>query len=209
MHGINRRLVILGLGTAMAGCTASTTPHSVRPDTLRQFRIASLRVQGGELIRSWPAQEAAYARQANLSEEEAKRLGETMAGSVPALRQQMERALEALLSAQASNQLGSVFSGKTPAELVVTVKVFDIPSLVRRVLVDQHAKIQLDIDLVDTSSRQSVMLFSGPYSTQFLLGGLSSIAQQGIQGDASDPAPAMARNYIQDYARWLMAGNAG
>lgn len=205
---IDRRFFILGLGTTLAGCTGTGTPPSVMPDTLRQFQIAAIRVQGGEAIRSWPAQEAIYARQANLSEEEAKRLGETMAGSVPALRQQMERALEALILAQARNQLGAAFPGKTPAELLVTVKVFDIPSLVRRVLIDQHAKIQLDIDLVEKSNGRSVMLFSGPLRTQFLLGGLSSIAQQGIQGDASDPSQLMVHNYMQDYASWLMSANA-
>lgn len=204
---MDRRLFSLGIILALTGC--GPEGHSLKPDTLRQYKITGIVVRNGDKIPSWPAQESAYVKQAKPSEEEEQRLASAPAGSFPALRKQMEEALSAKIAAQVNNQLGSTFSGPIPAELVVTVKIFDIPSTIRRFLADQTAKIQLNIDLVDKRSGKTILSFAGPFKGMYLLGGLSSIAEKAIQGDDNDHANALISGYITDYAAWLKgSGNS-
>jgi hypothetical protein len=202
---IDRRVFVIGFCALVAGC-ASVPPPPVTSETLQRYRIVGVTVRGAENINSWPAQEAQYVRDANLSEEETKRVAGSSNGSIPALKERMEKSLQTQISGQVKNQLSGFFIGKIPAEHVVTVKYYDIPTLVRRVFTDQYAAIRLDIDLVDKATGRSIALYKGPPSLTYMLGGLASLAQQAVQGDRSDPTPTMLRDYINAYSNWLMSG---
>jgi hypothetical protein len=178
--------------------------HSVPQDSIRQFRITTVKVLGVEKIYSWPSQEKLVTGQGKLSEEEQKELTGRAAGSFPAVREQMEKTMQAQFAAQVNNQLGAYLSGSKPATLVITVKQFDIPSVARKVIVGGNAIRQFDIELVDSASGTPVVRYQGVFNQKLQLNGLASLAEAAIQGDRNDPASEMIRSEIENYREWLV-----
>ena len=200
---LSRRGFMLVPVLALAACVPDG--HGVPQDTVRQYHVAGVELRGAEAIYSWPAQEKIALGQGKLSTEEQSQLAGRAAGSFPPLREQMDKALHALFAAQASNQLAPALKGSKPATLVVNVRVFDSPSVARKVLVGGHARKQFDIDLIDKASGTTIVRYQGLQNQNFQLQGLASIAEAAVQGDNNDPASEMVRTELANYRDWLIA----
>ncbi|MCA0405891.1 MAG: hypothetical protein LCH39_07050 [Proteobacteria bacterium] len=198
---IDRRAFFLLPAVLIGACTPEG--HSVPQDSIRQYHVADVVIRGAEHIFSWPAQEKIVIGQNKLSQQEQSELTGRGAGTFPPLREQMEKTMRELFTMQANNQLRGVLSGSKPATLIVNVKMFDIPSVARKVIVGGHARKHFEIDLVDKASGTPIVRYEGLLGQNVQLQGLASIAEAAIQGDKNDPAPEMIRSEVETYRTWL------
>lgn len=185
----------------LAGC-ATVPPPSMSVDEIASLKLVGVEVHGVEVIRSWPVQEKRFLA-ANTDPEIARRLPYESAQNFPPVQAYFQAALQRIFTDQLQSMLAPVMRGVRPVKAIVTLKQFDVPSVVRRVLVDQYAKLQLTIDLVDTKTNALILSYPGPYHQQWLLGGLSAPIADAIAGD-NDPENALIANYVLDYRTWLV-----
>jgi hypothetical protein len=137
----------------LAGC-ATVPPPSMSVDEIASFKLAGVEVHGVEVIRSWPVEEKHFLA-INTDPEIARRLPDESAQNFPEVQKYFQDALQRGFTAQLDSMLGPVMRGARPVKAIVTLKQFDVPSVVRRVLVDHYAKIELTIDLVDLKTNAS------------------------------------------------------
>lgn len=199
---ISRRVVAAALVVLVAGCV-SVPPHALSISELQNYRIADVVVEGVEVIRSWPAQEEAFARAGGVDFETNNRLQTEPASSFPALRAQMQQALNERFKLEFTSQVAPIFTGSRPVKAIVRLKNFDVPSATRRVLVDQDAKIKAEIDLVDPKTGASIVKYDGPFRTKRLIGGVATVIS--VAFDRSDVAYSLITDYITAYRDWLVA----
>jgi hypothetical protein len=188
--------------TLMLASCATVPPPSMSVDEIASFNLVGVEVHGVEVIRSWPVEEKHFLA-TNTDPEIARRLPDESAQNFPAVQAFFQAALQRVFTAQLESMLAPVMRGTRPVKIIVTLKQFDVPSVVRRVLIDQYAKIQATIDLVDIKTNALILSYPGPYRLQFLLGGLSAPIADAIAGD-SDPENTLIANYILDYRTWLV-----
>jgi hypothetical protein len=195
------RALLCCVAFMLAGC-ASVPPPSMAVDEIASFKLVGVEVHGVEVIRSWPVEERHFLA-TNTDPEIARRLPDESAQNFPTVQAHFQSALQRIFTAQFESMLAPVMRGTRSVKAIVTLKQFDVPSVVRRVLVDQYAKIQATIDLVDTRTNALILSYPGPYRQQFLLGGLSAPIADVIAGD-NDPENALIANYVLDYRTWLV-----
>lgn len=185
----------------LAGC-ATVPPPSMSVDEIASFKLAGVEVHGVEVIRSWPVEEKRFLA-TNTNPEIARRLPDESAQNFPEVQAFFQTALQQIFSAQLESTLSPVMRGTRPVRAIVSLKRFDVPSVVRRVLVDQYAKLEATIDLVDSKTNAIILSYPGPYRQQFLFGGLSAPIAAAVAGDY-DPENALIANYALDYRTWLV-----
>jgi len=84
----------------------------------------------------------------------------------------------------------------------VRLKTFDIPSAARRVFVDNTAKIQAEIDVLDETTGRLILQYNGRLETKPLIGGVATgIA---LAFERSDPGNSMITDYLSAYRNWLL-----
>ena len=71
----------------------------------------------------------------------------------------------------------------------------------RRLLVDQTAKLELQIDLVDLATGQVVLSYQTPEAHQWLLGGVGGALETLV--NKYDPGARMVDEAVADYQGWL------
>ena len=185
----------------LAGC-ATVPPPSMSVDEIASFKLVGVEVHGVEVIRSWPVQEKRFLA-TNTDPEIARRLPDESAQEFPAVQAYFQAALQRVLHRSARKHAGSGPARDATVKAIVSLKQFDVPSVVRRVLIDQYAKFEATIDLVDAKTNAIIISYPGPYRQQFLLGGLSAPIADAIAGDY-DPENALIANYVLDYRTWLV-----
>jgi hypothetical protein len=197
----NFRVLFCCLALMLAGC-ATVPPPSLSVDEIASFKLAGIEVHGVEVVRSWPVEEKHFLA-TNTDPEIARRLPDESAQNFPAVQAFFRTTLEREFAAQFESLLAPIMRGTRPVKVIVTLKQFDVPSVVRRVLIDQYAKIELTIDLVDQKTNAIILSYPGPYRQQFLLGGLSAPIASALSGD-NDPGNTLIANYVLDYRSWLV-----
>jgi hypothetical protein len=195
------RALICCAALMLAGC-ATVPPPSMSVDEIASFKLVGVEVHGVEVIRSWPVEERRFLA-TNTDAEIARRLPDESAQNFPVVQASFQAALQRIFTGQLEGMLAPVLRGTRPVKAIVTLKQFDVPSVVRRVLVDQYAKLELTIDLVDAKTNALVLSYPGPYRQQWLLGGLSAPIADAIAG-GNDPENALIANYLLDYRTWLV-----
>ena len=84
---------------------------------------------------------------------------------------------------------------------IVRLKKFDIPSVARRVFVD-NAKIKADIDIVDRAAGRLILHCEGPSARTARIGGIGiGIA---LAFEQSDLGTSMIADYLSAYRNWLL-----
>jgi hypothetical protein len=111
--------------------------------------------------------------------------------------------LQRVFASQFDRWVAPTLRGARPVKANVRLKQFDVPSVLRRVLVDQYAKLDVAVDLVDPKTNASILLYPGIYRQQWMWGGLGAPIAEAIAGD-DDPGKALIGNSVSDYARWLV-----
>src|SRR5215208_6920536 len=146
-----RCFVIAFLCVVLCGCL-SVSPHGSAIEDLGRYRIVDVAVEGAEIIRSWPTEEERFVRSGVVDAAMADRIRAEPATNFPQLAAHFQQVLTARLKGEFVSSTASVFAGKQPATAVVRLKTFDIPSAARRVFVDNMAKIQAEIDVLDKTT---------------------------------------------------------
>ena len=72
-------------------------------------------------------------------------------------QEHFEKVLQNRFSFELTEAIGAVLAGTRPVKAVIDVRHLDVPSVVRRVLIDDNAKIRLQVDLVDARTGQVVL----------------------------------------------------
>jgi hypothetical protein len=180
----------------------SVAPHNLSDQDLHQYKVVETIVQGVEGIRSWPKEEDQFLKSNAVDAETANRMRSEPASEFPQLRAHFQQVLTARFKNELSYLTRPIFSGSRPAQLVVRLRVFDVPSATRRVFVDSSAKIQADIDLVDKASGRLILRYNGRLETKKLIGGLATgIA---VAFEQSDVGQSMIVDYLSAYRNWLL-----
>ncbi len=198
---ITRRFALLSMALAVSGCI-TVAPHSVSVSELQRYRLTDVVVEGVEVIASWPVEEANYLASVPPDPELANRLRTQPAHAFPELRSHFQRVLTDRFRIELMTQASPVLTGSQPARAVVRLKRFDVPSTARRVFVDQDAKIQADIDLVDARTGAAILRYEGPIRLRRLIGGILAPIAVGI--DPSDTGHPMVTEYVSSYRNWLL-----
>lgn len=197
-----RFVVISCAALALAGC-ATVPPPALAISDLARYRIADVAVENVEVIDSWPAEEEIFLKKgAGGDPGAADRLRNESASHFPALKAQMQAAMTDRFRAEFGALLGQTLSGPRPVKAVVRLKTFDIPSTLKRVLIDQNTKMQADIDLVDATTGAVVLHYPGPYKSSRLWGGVLTPLADALR--PSDTSAVMMTDYAQDYRKWML-----
>jgi len=193
---------LLCCATLMLASCATIPPPAMSVDEIASFKLVGVEVHGVQVIRSWPVQEKRFLA-TNADPEIARRLPDESAQNFPVVQAFFQAALQRMFADHLEGALAPVMRGARPVRAVVTLKQFDVPSVVRRVLIDQYAKIQLTIDIIDAKTNALLISYPGPYHQQWLFGGLSAPIADAIAADY-DPENTLIANYILDYRTWLV-----
>ena len=188
----------------LAGC-ATVPPPSMSVDEIASFKLAGVEIHGVEVIRSWPVEEKHFLA-TNTDPEIARRLPDESAQNFPAVQAFFQAALRArVLTAQFESLLAPVMRGTRPVKVIVTLKQFDVPSVVRRVLIDQYAKIELDPSISLTSKTNAHhSLVSGTLSATISAWWIERAHRFGTCRRFNDPGNTLIANYVLDYRSWLV-----
>lgn len=195
------RLFALCLSLLLAACVSPPRP-TLSIAEIQAYRLVDVRVEGAGVIRSWPAMEDLFLRTANTDPDLQVKLQTEPASSFPAVTAFFERALLDQARASLDAQVGPILTGQRPVRAVVRLKTFDIPSAIRRVLVDSAARIQADIDLVDARTGALLLRYEGPLRARQQIGGLATAIAVAVE--RSDVGAEMLAAYMADYRAWLV-----
>ncbi|MCA3631583.1 MAG: hypothetical protein INF16_02210 [Methylobacterium sp.] len=201
---IYRRRLPLLLCLFIAGCQTAGPGSSLPKNDIRQHRIVETQVRGIENIFAWPREEENFANSSPAAKEALEQHGLKPSGQLPGLREQLQTAMTSLVDRQVSNVLGSELKGPRPVKLVLTIQTFDIPSPVRRTFVDQHAKFQATIDLVDVRTGETLSTYAGSQRAQFMLGGLGGLIAVAARPELKDVSESLVGDYMRAYKAWLL-----
>jgi len=190
-------LMILGL----TGC-ATVPPPSLGVGELQRYRIADVAVEGVEGIRSWPAEEDAFASTNAVDAATLQRIQTEPAANHPPLRAHIQRVLVERFRAEFAAQLGGVLAGPRPLKAVVRLKEFDVPSAARRVFVGGHARIQATIELVDPATGAAALRYEGPAHQTTLVNGLATGLALAL--NRSDVGRELITESVTAYRNWLL-----
>lgn len=185
----------------LAGCL-SVPAHDLSVSDLARYRIVDVTVEGAEVIRSWPGEEQILLKTGAVDPETARRMETEPASNFPQVTAHFRQALEGKMKAELGYLTGSVFTGTQPAVVVVRLKTFDIPSTARRVFVDNQAKIQADIDVVEKATGRLILRYNGPFETRKLVGGL--VTGIALAFEKADIGYSMITDYLSAYRNWLL-----
>jgi hypothetical protein len=196
------RCVVVSLLCACLGGCLSVPPHGLGADDLGRYRIVDVVVEGTESIRSWPTEEDRFVQSGAVDAATADRIRSEPATNFPQLAAHFKQALTARLKGEFISLTAPVFAGTRPATAVVRLKTFDIPSVARRVFVDNMAKIQADIEILDKATGRLVLRYDGGLETKPLFGGVATgIA---LAFERSDLGYSMIIDYLSAYRNWLL-----
>jgi hypothetical protein len=171
-------------------------------EDLSRYRIVEVVVEGVEVIRSWSVEEEKFIQPRVADTATADRIRIEPATNFPQLAAHFKQVLTARMKGEFVSSTASVFAGKQPAKAVVRLKTFDIPSAARRVFVDNTAKIQAEIDVLDKTTGRLILRYNGRLETKPLIGGLGTgIA---LAFERSDPGNSMITDYLSAYRNWLL-----
>ncbi|WP_019904499.1 hypothetical protein [Methylobacterium sp. 77] len=179
-----------------------TPPHSVSLTTVQQFHIVDVTVENVDIIRSWPAEESVVVKAENFDAAAIDRLQSESASKFPAMRAHFQMVLTERFKAEFATHVSSKLAGTRPVRAVVKLKQFDVPSVARRIFVDQDVKVQLDIDLVDKRTDEVLLSYKGPFRSIPLFGGISTVVAVALE--PADPTIRMTDRYIEGYGTWLL-----
>ena len=196
------RLLVVPMLLAVGACV-SVPPPTVSLGEIASYKLTGVEVQGVEVVRSWPSAEKLFLASANSDPEIARRLPAESAQNFPAVQAFFRVELQRVFGFAFETWVAPVMRGGRPVKAVVTLKIFDVPSVARRVLVDQDAKIELTIDLVDPKTNAILLHYPGPYKQQRMRGGLAAPLVDAIQGN-DDPGKGLIANYVSDFRDWLV-----
>jgi hypothetical protein len=168
----------------------------------QQYRIADVSVGGVEVIRSWPNEEQMFVRSSHLDADTLNHIQARPASEYPPLRAHIQQVLNERFRTEFSSHVAPLFTGTKPIRAVVRLKTFDVPSTARRVFVDNDAKIDAEIDLIDAKSGALILRYDGPYRTRRLVGGLATGIALAL--DKSDVGASLITDYMTAYRNWLL-----
>jgi hypothetical protein len=177
-------------------------PHNLSGSDLQKYKLVDVTVEGVEVIRSWPSEEDRFLKTNPVDGETANRIRTEPAFEFPQLREHFRQALNRKVKQELTYLAGPILSGSRPVRLVVRLRVFDIPSVARRVFVDNNTKIQADIDIVDKASGNLILRYNGQVVTRKLIGGLATGIAVAFEG--SDLGYSMLTDYLSGYRNWLL-----
>ena len=189
------------LAFSMAGCATAPAPSPMALSDLQRFRLMSVDVQSQGAVVSWPAKEAELLATANVDPDTRAGLPTRDAREFPAAQVYFESAIRQRLGADMQQNIAPLMRGSVPVAAVVQVRTLDVPSPVRRLLVDQIAKLELQIDLVNPATGAVVLSYKTPEAHQWLLGGLGAIVETAV--NKYDPGAKMLDEAVTDYKEWL------
>jgi hypothetical protein len=196
-----RCFVIASICAVLGGCV-SVPSHGLSSDDLQRYRIVDVTVEGAEMIRSWPAEEEAFLKTATVDPETVNRIRTEPASNFPQLTGHFRHVLNARIGNGLTQATGDILTGSQPVRAVVRLREFDIPSVARRVFVDNHTKIKADIDIVDRATGRLILRYEGPSTIGTRIGGLGTgIA---LAFEPSDLGTSMIADYLSAYRNWLL-----
>ena len=195
------RALICCITLMLASC-ATVPPPSMSVDEIASFKLTGVEVHGVDVIRSWPAEEKRFLA-TNSDPEIARRLPDESAQNFPAVQAYFQATLQRTFKAQFDNQIAPVMSGSRPVKAIITLGQFDVPSVARRVFIDQYAKIRATIELTDAKTNASLLTYAGPYRQQWMVGGLGAAVVSSFTRE-DDPENALIANYVSAYRDWLI-----
>ncbi len=170
------------------------SPHGLSGDDLQRYRIVDVTVEGAEIIRSWPAEEDAFLKTGAVDPETANRIRTEAAFNFPQLTGHLRQSLNARFGSGLAQATGDIFTGSQPVRAVVRLREFDIPSVARRVFVDNHTKIRADIDIVDRATGRLILHYEGPPARTARIGGIGTGIALAFEG--SDLGASMIADYL-------------
>lgn len=201
----NRRIASLLIVSGLAGCTA-TNPHGVPQDSIRGYRVTGFEVRGIDVIRSWPAAEAAFVAERKPPADLIDRLRDQPAASFPEVRAFMLERMQRLFESEAKSRFAAALDGPKPARMIIELKTFDIPSAARRLLVNNTLSMQADILLVDAQSGQPLVSYVGPALLRPVLGGIAgTVLSEALIDRDKDFGQELMATYLNAYRDWLLA----
>ncbi|MFC7396491.1 hypothetical protein ACFQU1_04695 [Chelatococcus sp. GCM10030263] len=177
----------------LAAC-ATVPPHSMDLSAFQRFKIAQVAVKGVKVVRSWPSQEEAYLKTHAVDPSVARRLQNEPSWNFPEVQEQFQTALDDQFGAEFGSQITPLFTGAKPLKAVVRLKIFDVPSVARRVFVESRPKIQAEIDLVDAKTGALVLKYDGVYRSREIGGGIGTALAMAI--NSSDPGYVLIGEYV-------------
>lgn len=198
------RAVAALAGLVLLSACATLPRPSLSPTDLAQFHLAGVEVEGGSAFRTWPAQEEAFLGAHQLDQDTINRIKTRPISEDPAMTAFALHAATGLFKADLGNATAGVMSGPKPVKAVVTLKRFDVPSVMRRMLTDQVAALTARVTLVDASGAS---LLASPEITVTigLVGGLSSPIASGIESVAGkEPGRELVKAFAVRYRDWLL-----
>jgi hypothetical protein len=200
---LSRRLLLLGIAGFLAGCV-TIPPPALEVDSIRALKIVDVKVEGIGVVNAWPAEEEVYIRNNAVDAETAHKIRGEPARNFPAVRVHLETALTERMKLELANQVGPVMQGGRAVRAVVRLRSFDVPSMARRILIDQTAKLDAGIDLVDPASGAVVLSYAGAPMSRMMPGGLGAPIFDAIAGQSYDAGKLILADFVTRYREWLL-----
>jgi hypothetical protein len=196
-------LLALLLPLALGACV-TVPPPTATPEEIASFKLTAVEVQGVDVINSWPVEERHFLASGKADADIAQRLPSESAKHFPVVQAYFQAELQRQFSTQFDRYVAPVIHGVRPVKAIVRLKQFDVPSTIRRVLVDQQAKLNFAVDLVDAKTNANLLSYPGVDRQKRLWGGLGAPIAEAIAGEA-DAGKELIESGVGEYASWLAA----
>lgn len=194
------RIVLVSL--ALAGCVTAP-PTDIPLDQVRSWKLTQIEVTGSEVIKSWPHQERVYLERNNIAGDAAQQIAVNSVQDTPGLRDHVRVALQDVVATQLRNTLSNDLNGNRPVKAVVQVMQLDIPSALRRLIVENQARFHAKIDIVDVGTGKILVSWPGEYVWETMAAGVGGLLLDRVLY-SSDVAPRLMSNSFGHFRTWLV-----
>lgn len=199
---LRRFFSLIFLSLAMVGC-ATVPPPDIAVDQVRSWKLTQIEVKGSEVINSWPYQEKIYVTRNNISGDAAQQIAMNSVQNNAGLREFVRGALEENVTTRLRNALTNDLNGTRPVKAVVQVTQLDIPSAVRRLLVENQARFHAKIDIVDVGNGQVLASWPGEYVWETMAAGIGGMVLDQVLY-STDVAPRLLDKSFGYFRTWLV-----
>lgn len=171
---------------------------------IQSLKLVAVEVTGGNQVISWPHQENIAIQKGLLDAASINRLNIGSAVDFPALHPHFRDALQAHFDRELRKSAAPLMTGNQSVKLVVNVRNFTIPSVVRRMVLGGASFLRADIEVVDISSNRTLLKYEGrDESFVMASGSLAVVGALMTDPNVDETAIRLISWYSNAFAKWL------
>ncbi len=187
-----RFFILAGICFVLAACASK--PHNLPQETIQSLGISEIDVNLDKAFISWGPEEERISRQPRHSPEP-RTDAEVQAMVVTKLQK--------IIHDEYSRVMKSAFRGPRQARMTINVRTMSVPSLAKRVFIDNVARFTTDITITDIKTGELLARDDKVYEHRQMLGGVLAPLTDAVGLVGSDPAVEIIQSQAYSVRKWL------